>query len=602
MAPDKDHLTDDDEAADGESLERASATGAPLQEGPSPGADVGRRSYLKLAGSIGVLGGLAASMDPAVAEIQGGPENPDDWRLAFEDTFDSGSLDTSKWDLGFGWGAGPTPAEEVSVSGGQLHMTFSHDAESAIHTKNSYTFEAPAYFECRARPPKRVGILPSFWSFSTEPTYWPEIDVFELFQTDGTASDTDTMHSHVHYTDPADALSDGSAHTSIGTSHPAGVDLTEAMHVYGCKWTADRLDFYLDGNHVGWITDPTAMESLQLGGPHYLLLSNIIGAVGEPDYSEPWDEEMTVDWVRAWEYAPGSGTGDSSDTGDSALPHGITISGGSRSSPVDYSFRVTEQLEKTEANGASIDDDDVLRSGSIASGDVRGGADSYAFSGEITGFSLDGSASVSVDGQDVTGSDLGNADLALPHTLCISGGGASSPATYEFAVSDAIRKTTDCSASMDDSDVIDSNGSVAGSVVGGTDSYRFAGDVTAFALDGSATVVLDGQEVDPSTLGSGDGSSGGSGGGSGGGSTDLTNYVVIDGSVHGVRAHYSFEVTGDVEKDAERGSIQSNDRIDGTTVNGTVYGGVDAYRYSGSVTNFDTDDAVAVAFGTISDS
>ncbi len=454
--------------------------------------------------------------------------------------------------------------------------------------------------------------------------------------------------------------------------------------------------------------------------------------------------------TTAEEAASGSSSGsggsslDGDPTGDSDLPHGITIEGGSSSSPVDYSFRVTDQVEKTQAYDASVDDADALRSDGVVSGRVTGEADSYAFSGEIAGFSLDGSASIALDGEWLNQGSLGSSDLELPHTLCISGGSASSPATYEFAVSDSVRKTTGCSATIDEDDIISSDGSVSGGVAGGSDSFRFAGDVTSFALDGSATVVLDGQEVDPSTLGSsddgssgdgssgdgssGDGSSGddstddGSGDGSSGdaastraltvtgpqdtthaeyvfevapsqdgtpgivgtgqagpgadpddvieqlddgtwrcaggaalggtdtfdvtgditrfesptghtfgleldgqqvdqstlgssddgssgdgssgdgssgdGSTDHSKYVVIDGSGSPLQTNYSFEVTGEVVKDSSRGSVQDSDEIDGSTVDGYVIGGIDAYYYSGTVKNFETDGAVAVTFGS----
>jgi hypothetical protein len=411
-----------------------------------------------------------------------------------------------------------------------------------------------------------------------------------------------------------------------------------------------------------------------------------------------------------------SGSSDSDDgttedpTGGSDLPHGLTVSGGSSTSPVDYSFRVTEDLEKTQAYDATIDDADDIRWGSVASGAVSGEADSYAFSGDVTGFSLDGSASITLDGDSASAGSLGSSDLQLPHTLCIAGGSASSPATYDFTVSDSIRKTTSCNATIDDDDIVSSDGSVSGGVAGGSDSFRFAGDVTSFSLDGSATVLLDGQEVDPSTLGSSDdGTDDGSsdapgtraltitgpsdvtqaeyvfevvpsqdgtpgivktgeagpgadpddvveelddgtwrctGGAALGGTdtfdvtgwitrfesptghefgleldgesvamadvtesppddgsdddtTEFTNYVVIDGAENPATANYSFDVTGEVEKDAERGSIQESDVIDGTNVTGSVVQGIDAYRYTGSVTKFKTSGPVSVEFGTL---
>ena len=63
-----------------------------------------------------------------------------------------------------------------------------------------------------------------------------------------------------------------------------------------------------------------------------------------------------------------------------------------------YEFSVSGDLEKSTANGGSINGNDEI-SGSSASGEVGIGADSYAFSGEIVGMTVDGDAAVSRNGK-----------------------------------------------------------------------------------------------------------------------------------------------------------------------------------------------------------
>jgi len=132
-------------------------------------------------------------------------------------------------------------------------------------------------------------------------------------------------------------------------------------------------------------------------------------------------------------------------------------------------------------------------------------------------------------------------------------------------------------------DVIESDGSVSGGVAGGADSYEFSGELTGFSLDGDATVYLDGQQVDPSTLG---------------GEETPPNYVVIDGGDDGRWTRYEFSVDGAVEKSDEWGSVNGHDAVDGTTVSGWVKDGVDSYRYSGDIGSFDIYGPVDVRFGT----
>ncbi|NEU56515.1 right-handed parallel beta-helix repeat-containing protein [Halorussus sp. MSC15.2] len=81
---------------------------------------------------------------------------------------------------------------------------------------------------------------------------------------------------------------------------------------------------------------------------------------------------------------------------DLTLPNKLVIDGGNRPrSSADYTFEVSGAVRKDTALG-SVQQSDSVSDGTIT-GAVFGGKDGYRFSGEITGFSLDGPANVRVE-------------------------------------------------------------------------------------------------------------------------------------------------------------------------------------------------------------
>ncbi|WP_224332696.1 family 16 glycosylhydrolase [Haloprofundus halobius] len=288
---------------------------------------IDRRGYLKLTGaSAALLGGLGASTSGVADVSEGGPSNQNEWTLAFEDTFDSGSLDTSNWGVGFGWGmetdASPESISEeyVNVTDGQLRIGASPDngiEAGAVNTKGLQTFGPGSYWEAKIRFPKRVGFLPAFWAKPDSEDWPPEIDFVELFQTDGSSDDYTQSHHHIHYS--SDTEPNG-PHEDDGASYDVGNDLCENFHVYGCEWQEDAIRHYVDGQLVAERTADTIVESCNNGAPFYMMLSIHIDRVGTTDKSENWDEEMAVDWVRVWEYGndgeSSSGSSNESSDGD----------------------------------------------------------------------------------------------------------------------------------------------------------------------------------------------------------------------------------------------------------------------------------------------
>ena len=218
-------------------------------------------------------------------------------------------------------------------------------------------------------------------------------------------------------------------------------------------------------------------------------------SAGSPQRSEPEDVEgvplSPEDAARG-----GSGQDDASTQDDPDRV--ITIIDEWPRERSNYEFTVDGDLEKSEDNHATIDDEDEI-DGSTATGFVHGGRDSYRFSGEITDFSVDGPVAVVLDGDEVEPAELAS-DLSDYVTIESDGRGR---VEYEFSVDGDLEKSVDNRATIDDEDEIDGS-TATGFVWGWKDSYRFSGEITEFELDGPARIELNGEEVDPDSLTSDD--------------------------------------------------------------------------------------------------
>jgi hypothetical protein len=245
----------------------------------------------------------------------------------------------------------------------------------------------------------------------------------------------------------------------------------------------------------------------------------------------------------------------------SLLPRELRIQGVGELST--YRFAVSGTLQP----GPEFDTDGTDEiSGSRARGQVNGtGADDFFFEGDLERFERDGPLELYVNGERV------DPDGFLSRTIRISNRAYDEPATYEFSVTEALGPTD----SVNSNDEI-SGTSADGQVNGGADSYRFAGEIDAFTYDGPIDLYVNGQQVDPDSVGS-----------------EPSRSVSIVGS--GPRVDYEFAVGGALEKTkARNGSINSGDEIDGSTASGFVLAGTDSYAFEGEITDFAVEDPGAV--------
>lgn len=568
-----------------------------------------RRTYLQLAAaSIPIAGGLQSLSSTASGqEGVGGPPNADNWDLTFEDTFSTGSLDTSSWEVGFGWGmetnasAESISAEHVALTNDRLHISASPDngvEAGCINTKDKVTVAPGTYMEARLRPPKRTGFLPAFWGKPNSEAWPPEIDVFELFQNGSGADDWTSANYNVHYSSSTDP-GDGSTHESDPTHHRVDSDLTNAFHVYGCKWLSDSVEFYFDGEKVGESTDSTAMEALRRGAPFYLMLNIHIDKIGTTDKSDDWNEELVVDWVRVWESSSGnvSITNDSADDTESDSSRNYFWARSGDGEPITFEF---------QSSGGNITRDSssytaeywVSDNGNYAGGTTsKTGADlpGFWFEGEITDLQYDGDMELYVNNQQVDPdqytTDAGNdstEDAQRHYFWARSGDG--DPVTFQFE-STAGDISRDSSSYTADYWVAD-DGTSAGGTVSKTGAdipgFWYHGELTNLQYDGDLQLYIDDERVDPADYGNGSGG------------TDepepLPRTLALSGDDSSSRKDYEVTVTEQLQA---TDSINEADEISDGTATGYVTGWTDTYRFSGSVETITVDgDATVTVDGT----
>ncbi|UHQ95326.1 right-handed parallel beta-helix repeat-containing protein [Haloterrigena alkaliphila] len=242
------------------------------------------------------------------------------------------------------------------------------------------------------------------------------------------------------------------------------------------------------------------------------------------------------------------------------LVDGIGTSGGTR-----YEFTVSGAAEKSTYQGASVDDEDTIASGSVT-GSVAGWRDAFNFNGELEELTVDGDARVYVDDEQVDPADFGDEQ---PHVLTLVGNG--SDASYEISVDGTID-----TVAGDDSEqfaTARSESTVEGSIQTGVQRFRFSGVVSDVTfLDGSAHVYVDDERIDPDEFGE---------------QELLPHAIVVDGTGTDGQTEYTFTIDGEVITSSYRdATIDPDDSIEGTAVSGTVDDEIDAYWFDGDIVDF----------------
>jgi beta-glucanase (GH16 family) len=201
-------------------------------------------------------------------------------------------------------------------------------------------------FEIRARVPGGKGMWPAIWMLPSDWIYgnWPasgEIDIME----------------HVGY-EPSKIY--GTIHTkayngSIGTqkgSSVTGSDWETAFHVYAIEWTADKIDFFIDGTKYFTFNNQGTWETWPFDKRFHFVLNVAVGGnwggVQGVDQTI-FPKRMEIDYIRVYQSADMKITGPAYlETDQSATYQSTSFSGGSYEWQVPADARITSGAGTSE--------------------------------------------------------------------------------------------------------------------------------------------------------------------------------------------------------------------------------------------------------------
>jgi beta-glucanase (GH16 family) len=236
------------------------------------------------------------------------------WRLIWSDEFNyKGLPDSTKWGYevgGYGWGNNELQyytdrnIENAEVKNGMLNITAKKETKennqytsARISTKGKVDFKY-GKIEVRAKLPAGKGTWPAIWMLgkNIENTNWPTCGEIDIMEHVGYMKDSifGTVHSE--------------AYNHIkGTQKGKSIFIADpytAFHNYTIEWTAEKIDFLMDGiiyNHIE--NKHLSYKEWPFDQSFYLLLNVAIGGnwggkFGVDDNICP--ATMQVDYVRLY--------------------------------------------------------------------------------------------------------------------------------------------------------------------------------------------------------------------------------------------------------------------------------------------------------------
>lgn len=244
------------------------------------------------------------------------------WRAIFNDDFNGSSVNTANWNVAnnsnFGTGNNEDQcyrSANTTVADGSLKLTGKRETVTGCGSNpnggSNYYFTSgmvttraqdgslrfkyrQGYAEVRMRVPRGNIYWPAFWlvgaSDGSSPG-WPdygEIDVTEIY-----GSKPDISESNFHRAggnigarnhNVSNPLSSSSG-LNINLPNPLVAGGTNNWHTYGINWTANRLDWYIDGIKVRTYNATSSADLAALGYEHSIILNLAMGGNG-PRYAD----------------------------------------------------------------------------------------------------------------------------------------------------------------------------------------------------------------------------------------------------------------------------------------------------------------------------
>ncbi len=259
----------------------------------------------------------------------------------------------------------------------------------------------------------------------------------------------------------------------------------------------------------------------------------------------------------------------------SSLANALRIDTASGAPLVTYEFTATGPIQM-EAEAESPDSASENSDGTwTASGIVGDGyADTWSFDGHLTDFTYDNPVSLYVNGEAVDPDTVGRTYLEIGTPTSGEWLHYELTTTGEIVFGDQIESHD--SITKNDDGTWTATGRLRD---GYLDDYYFGGEIVTFGYDRPASVWLDGDSVDPRTLGG-------------------PRTLRIDTPPSGDLVRYSFKTSGELRRGAEAESPDaSSQNADGTwTGTGVVGDGyADTWEFRGYLMNFEHDNTVSLS-------
>jgi beta-glucanase (GH16 family) len=277
------------------------------------------------------------------------------WRTIFNDDFSGSAVDSSRWNVqnnsNFGTGNNEDQcyrSANTTVANGALRMVGKRETVTGCGSNpdggSAYYFTSgmvttrqqggpvrfkfrQGYAEVRMRVPRGNLYWPAFWLVGAgdgSSPGWPaygEIDVTEIY-----GSKPDISESNFHRTGGNigarnhNVTTKGSSSSlNINPPNPFVAGGTNDWHTYGINWTANQLQWFIDGVLVRTYNASSSADTAALGYEHAMILNLAMGGNGPryPDHGYTGNESgggyndgnlvadlpgaMEVDYVRVWQ-------------------------------------------------------------------------------------------------------------------------------------------------------------------------------------------------------------------------------------------------------------------------------------------------------------
>lgn len=230
-------------------------------------------------------------------------------KLIWEENFDGKALNESVWNYELGDGCpnvcgwGNNERQEYTktnhrLENGHLIITAKKDGDTYTSTRITTAGKKEfkyGYIEARAKLPTGHGIWPAFWMLGSniKQVGWPmsgEIDILEYV-----GKEPHTVFTSLHTKD-----SHGETINSKKTRFPK---IEEGFHTYGINWTANEIEFFVDGKSVyTFAPENKTVEVWPFNQPFYFIVNVAVGGnFGGPKIDDTiFPQEFIVDYIKVY--------------------------------------------------------------------------------------------------------------------------------------------------------------------------------------------------------------------------------------------------------------------------------------------------------------